>query len=88
MHNACGLAVGRLKDSWLQSRVVIHRYSNQAASCAKNVFFSPAFAITLSAPVHKVCAKFQSVIARLYTVCTGLTTTTTIKLYVYKGECA
>jgi len=88
MHKACGLAVVRRKDSWLQSRGFIHRFALQAASCAKNVFFSPALASTLSTLVHKVCAEFQSVIARLYTVYTGLTTTTTIKLYVYKGECA
>lgn len=86
MHSACGLAVGSGQYSWLQSRLVIHRFTNQAASCAKNVFFSPAFASTLSTLVHKVCVEFQSVTARLYTVYTGLTTTTTIKLYVYKEE--
>jgi hypothetical protein len=88
MLSDCGLAVGSCLYSCSQTRAVIHRSFDQAVSCAKNVFFSQVYARFIMVSIHMVYVHFQSVIVRLCTVYTGLTKTTTNKLYVYKGVCS
>lgn len=80
---SCAKAVGGAQHAWGKIGGFIHIKFSVLAICAKNVFFYHAFTRNFTAPVHTVSAYFQSVIARLCTVCTGLTKTTTIKLYVY-----
>jgi hypothetical protein len=85
---ACVEAVGRSREACSQNTPLIHQVFVSPASCAKNVFFSPSYTRIPGALIHMLFDTFQSVKFRLYTVYTGLTKTTTIKLYIYKGVCS
>lgn len=85
--SGCGLAVGSAQYAWGKVTGLMHRKLGVRATWVQNVFFSAAYTRNLTVAIHTVSVYFQSVIDRLYTVYTGLTKTTTIKLYVYiKGE--
>jgi hypothetical protein len=86
---SCAKAVGSGQYAWGKVSGFIHGKFDALVVCAKNVFFYPAFTSNFTASFHTVSVCFQSVIRCLYTVYTGLTKTTTIKLYVYiEGGCS
>jgi hypothetical protein len=87
MHNACAKAVGRRMVACLQTDRLIHGLLGKADSCAQNVFFSVSFTSIFAMSFHMLSRQIQSVSAELCTLYTGLTITTTNKLYVYKGVC-
>lgn len=79
----CAKAVGSAQYAWAKVGGFIHQEFNARVAWVKNVFFYQTFARNAAVLIHTAFAYFQSVIDRLCTVCTGLTKTTTIKLYVY-----